>query len=136
MLVSDKFRSKRDLWLGVVILLPALAGIVLLFTPAAFASIPMLGLGLFMVPTWFKTYYTISSEDDSLIINTGLTYKKRFRISEITGIKKTSNVMSATALSLDRLEIRFQNKQYVLVSPRDQEAFIARLLSVNPKIAI
>ena len=80
------------------------------------------------------TYYEI--KDDELIIRSGFLFNGRVRINEIREIRETNNPLSAPAISLDRLEIRYGKSKYVLISPKDKKGFIDSILSLNPSIAV
>lgn len=83
---------------------------------------------------FFGTKYVI--EEDELIIYGGL-YKKRIRIEQILSLRPSKNPLSAPALSIDRIEITFDpHIQVILVSPKDKELFVKKLLEVNPVITL
>lgn len=82
----------------------------------------------------FGTKYVIDS--DELIIYGGI-YKKRIKIAQITSLRPTKNPLSAPAMSLDRIEILFDpHSQMTLVSPKDKEMFVKKLLDMNPDIKL
>ena len=89
---------------------------------------------LFIIHMFSTTYYTI--EGDSLKIKCGFLYTQTLPIATIRKIESTRNPLSAPALSLDRLEIRYGTWDSVLVSPRDQRAFAQHLKEVNPTIEL
>ena len=43
---------------------------------------------------------------------------------EIQDITPSRNILSAPALSLDRLKIRFGKRAFILVSPEDKDGFL------------
>lgn len=45
-------------------------------------------------------------------------------------------MMSALAVSMDRLEISQKSFDSVLVSPKDKEDFLQQLSQINPKIEV
>lgn len=102
-----------QIWLGVVFL-----GLLLLFVLHLFST----------------TFYTV--ERDILKIKSGFFYNQSIPIASIKKIESTRNPLSAPALSLDRLEIRYGTWDSVLVSPRDQRAFARHLKEVNPYIEL
>lgn len=82
----------------------------------------------------FGTKYVI--DGDELIIYGGV-YKKRIKIAQITSLRPTKNPLSAPAMSLDRIEILFDpHSQITLVSPKDKEMFVKKLLEMNPDIKL
>ncbi|NDI99409.1 PH domain-containing protein [Flavobacterium sp. LaA7.5] len=75
--------------------------------------------------------------NDSLHIKMGIIEYQQVKISDITSVKRTNNPVSAQALSLKRLEVRYGNRfDYLLISPKDRDAFIANLLEINPFIKV
>ena len=89
-------------------------------------------MAIYMASLSFLTRYVI--EKESLTVFYGFFLKKRIPISSITSIHHSHNPLSSPALSLRRLLIRYGKYDEVLVSPVDQEAFIAALKAVNPNI--
>ncbi len=61
---------------------------------------------------------------------------KTFKISDLQHIRPTNNIISSPALSLDRLELKFKNKEILLISPVKPEQFIQVLLAINPEIEV
>ena len=100
-------------WLGIVILLPVI---------------------LFIIHLFMNTHYTIKG--DLLKIKCGFLFNKTINIQSITKISETTNPMSAPATSLDRLEIRYNTYDYVIISPKHKRAFIEELISLKPTIEI
>lgn len=85
------------------------------------------------------TTYTIDEENKQLFIwNMFGLGKKRIEIMNISKIKRSRSLLSAPACSLNRIQInyigRFQLKCRLLISPTNQEEFIAELLKINPDI--
>lgn len=126
-----KFKSKRDLSLTLVVWVPLL----FVFGIGVFTLLstrPGIGLAilvvfltfiipLFMLWVWLATYYVL--DDRNLIIRSG-PYKKVIPLSDIRSVEKTRNPLSAPALSLDRLEIKYGKYGFALISPEDRDAFI------------
>ncbi len=54
----------------------------------------------------------------------------------IKKMKSTKSLMSSPALSIDRLEIFYNKYDSVMVSPKEKDDFIRRLLLENPAIEI
>lgn len=72
---------------------------------------------------------------DVLYIQCGFLYNQQIKISSIRQIKETNNPISSPALSLDRIEIKFDKYNSVLISPKEKEMFIKHLQQINPGIA-
>lgn len=129
------FRSKRSAWFSLSMALPLAFAIVLAFQDPWYISLVMLPVLVLIIPIYFRTYYSIH-DINQLTIVCGLFYRKRFGIHDIVSVRPTGNVMSSPALSLDRIELRFRDRNSVLVSPVRQEQFIETLLRINPEIEI
>lgn len=87
---------------------------------------------LFVFYTLATTYYVI--EGENLKVRSGLFYNKTFNIKAFRKIVKTNNAISAPAASLDRLELFFNGYDSVVISPKDKEAFIKHIQTINPDI--
>lgn len=98
-------------WLGVVVIAIVLAFVVHLFT---------------------TTYYTIDGAE--LKVRSGFLINITIDINTITKIVPTRSILSAPAVSLDRLEVFYNKYDSVVVSPGDKEGFIEVLKRVNEKI--
>lgn len=63
-------------------------------------------------------------------------------IDKISEVKKSSGILSAPALSTQRVSIRFSDRSILKsampleVSPVNRDAFIAHLMKINPNIAV
>lgn len=100
-------------WVGVAILLPVI---------------------LFISYMFLTTYYTI--ENDTLKVKCGFYTISRIDIKNISKITETNNPISSPATSLDRLEIRFNKYDNVLISPKDKLDFIHAIKTINPNVEI
>ncbi len=96
-------------------------------------------MGLVLIPAvvfiayiFLKTKYTITT--DSLKVECGFLFNQQIKIDSIRQIKETNNPISSPALSLDRLEIKFDKYGSVLVSPKEKTGFIEHLQQINPAI--
>ena len=105
--------QEKPYWPGMVILLP---------------------VTVFVVHMFLTTNYTI--EGNWLTVRSGFLYKNSIDIRTIHKIKTTSSIQSAPAVSLDRIEITYGKRAYVIISPRFRNAFIADILAVNENITI
>ena len=71
----------------------------------------------------------------------GLTYKWQWLpVEKIESIKPTKSILASSALSFNRLAIRFSDRKVLKssmpleISPKDKEEFINTLKSINPHI--
>ena len=129
---SDCFPSKVDFWLAALpavgVVLPLVMVVTIGLSSGDWSvSVVVLGIVLcatvFIVWLFVDTSYTVT--DDSLLVRCG-PLRQTIPLASITSIQPSRSVLSAPALSLDRLEISYGGGR-VLVSPRDTERFIARL---------
>ena len=130
------YKSKIDIWLVVLfyvmMLLPTLVALIDMFS-WIMVALDVLLLG-FVSITLFNTKYIIDGE--LLYIKCGFLPKEKCFISQIVKIKNTHNIISAPAISLDRIEIRLNNRQQLIISPLDKKRFINHLCLINPNIIV
>lgn len=88
----------------------------------------------FLVHTFRNTFYII--KDKTLIIHCGILYHSEIPIDSISKISETRNPLSSPAASLDRLDILYNKKTHVLISPLHKKEFIRDILGLNPAIEI
>ncbi|MDE7380642.1 MAG: PH domain-containing protein [Muribaculaceae bacterium] len=80
------------------------------------------------------TDYTINGEQ--LHIRCGYLFRMNLPISKITEITHKSTILSSPALSAKRIGLRYGKKNWIYISPKDQENFISDLKNINPDITI
>jgi hypothetical protein len=138
-LLMQVFKSKIDPWLVAVILVvdliviaalivawrsgePITAGIWLVM-----GSCLAVGLGL---PLWLllATSYTVGA--GNLVIRCG-PLSQTIPLASIERIAPSRSLLSAPALSLDRLRISYGQGGSVLVSPRHKDAFLRALATAD-----
>ena len=96
-------------------------------------DIVFMGIGLFMIyDMLLHTDYSINGE--KLHIRCGFLFRMDLLISKIIEITHKSTILSSPALSAKRIGIKYGKTNWVYVSPKEQEEFIATLKSVNPEI--
>lgn len=88
----------------------------------------------FVVHLITTTYYTITG--NILNVHCGFFYNTDIDISTIKSVAETNSVLSAPALSLDRLEIFYNHYDSIVISPPNKSAFIEALKAVNSSIEI
>lgn len=123
-----------DWWFGLVLLFP------IFFTGESILAgewidIVVLGFVVGLILFLSKTTRYIINEN-ILVVKSTWIVNERIDISKITKIEKTNSVLSAPALSLDRLRIRYNKYDEVLVSPKEKKEFIDELFKINPNIEI
>ena len=124
------YKSKVDKGLLIAII----AIVLLSYLPLLF-EFSWIALALLVVTAAFiATSYTI--DNGTLHIKCGIFLSSSFPIDRITKISKTNSCLSAPALSMDRIEIRFADKKTLVLSPKQRQAFIDHLRSLNPDIVV
>ena len=132
--MGTRYRSKVDMWIVASLGLAAAAtlygcGVVLrsgeVVAMAIMLSIAAFTLGL-MAWVSLGTHYTLSREE--LDIRSG-PFRWQVPISRIKDVKPSRSLLSAPALSTDRLEIVYGSHESVQISPRDRERFLEELAS-------
>lgn len=89
---------------------------------------------LFVVHLFATTNYSV--EGNILTVKSGFLYNRSIDILTIRKVSETTNPLSAPAISLDRLEIKYGKFDSVLISPKLKKEFISELASLNPNIEI
>ena len=126
------FKSKVDGWFYAVIVFVVV--IVASTTIPLFQQQDSRGLLIVTASLFFSvgifiwllksTYYSVA--DDQLIVRCGpRTWK--IALSDIQSVRPSRSLLSAPALSLDRLKVCYGNNQSILVSPQDKNKFIEAL---------
>lgn len=127
------FPSERAIWFHLVawVVMPGSALAVML-SGAWFVVPVMLLSAAFVLWIWAKTGYTITETD--LLVQSG-PFRWRIPLATIRSVRPTRNPLSSPALSMDRLEVRYQ-KGMVLISPEEQERFLEELRRRCPNAEI
>ena len=129
------FKSKIDL--ALVLFLVVMLGsttLLMIFLKAWPGLLIMLATAGFIIHLFRTTYYQI--EAGQLRIKSGFIYNKVIPIATIRSIKKSGNILSSPALSFDRIEIKYGQQGWILISPIDQVTFVAELQKVNPHMEV
>jgi len=89
---------------------------------------------LLILYPFFNTWYEI--EGTFLKIRSGFFKYPSVDITTIEKISYTSNPLASPAASFKRLEIKYGNRQYVIISPKNRDSFVELLLNINPNIQV
>lgn len=87
-----------------------------------------------LINLYFQTYYEIDSKEETLYIQGGFLVREKIAIKNIRKITASNSVLSAPALSIDRLEIHYNTYDSQLISPKNKKEFIAHIQDLNPEI--
>lgn len=128
-----KFPSKVDRWMVYLFFIVIGMQVLLMLYFRQWPGIVAMAIVAFWVFDLYKnTYYRI--EGEVLHIKSSFIVNKRIEIKSIKSISPSGSMLSAPALSMDRLEILYNTKEAVLISPADKQGFIEALLKLNPSI--
>lgn len=83
----------------------------------------------------YGIWYEIA-DDYMLKVRAGVFYKINVPIEHIHTIEKTSSILSAPASSLNRIELKYNKYDSVVISPQHRDLFIQELLKINPNIEV
>ncbi len=89
---------------------------------------------IFMLILFFNLFYAI--DEKWLYIKLGLVLIKKIDIQSIIMMSETRSLISAPAVSLDRLEIIYNKHKSIIISPRDKSGFIDHITLINPSITV
>lgn len=122
---------------GIVILLVIIIAVPLIATiifEVWAGAIAFACVAAFITHLFTTTYYTISG--NILKVRSGFIINITIDILKITRIEPTNTILTAPALSFDRLEVFYNKYDSVVISPSDKAAFIAKLKEINPGIEV
>ena len=136
-----RFSSKIDLWIWTTLVLTLSACVFAVWTVgvrgsamaiAAVLAVCVLALGL---PVWIVlgTRYEFAEHD--LLICSG-PFRWRVPLEQVRAVAPSRSVLSAPALSLDRLRIAYGRAGSILISPRDKLQFLSELQRRCPGIDV
>lgn len=87
---------------------------------------------LLILPLFFRTIYIIDGNE--LKVKCGYFSYKPIKIDQIQEISKTRSIMSSPAPSFDRILIKYEQHNEIILSPKHKEDFASMLTKINPKI--
>lgn len=133
-----KFPSKRDwwitllLWSGVGLSLAMMAPAFALASRIEIAVLLLIVLAVDAVVLWVL-YGTVYWFDESTLRIRSGPLRLSVPLEQIDSVKPSRDARSSPALSLDRLVLRY-GPGWVLISPRDRDAFIDELQRRCPRV--
>jgi hypothetical protein len=127
---------KKDIGFGLLLLIaPLISWFILLLHFNIFLLLLAFIVTVFFLWISVGTFYQL---DDEYFMYQSGPIKKRIPINEIVNIKK--NVRSfygmRPALTFEYMKIRYNACDDVFMAPKDEAAFIADLININPNITI
>lgn len=132
------FPSKKDSWFillvwGFIILFIVSLGYDVKSSNSFLDSIILFCTIGFLLWLWFGTGYQMI--DGELRVRSG-PFKKKVQVCDIKQIRKLKNILSAPALSIDRLELHYSKYDVIYISPKNEAECINVLLKENPRIKL
>lgn len=137
--MPQRFRSRIDAQFALIgVGLPTSLALVLVVNGLLYGASPWwTPLPLLLAVSacvWLLCSTSYSFEGATLLVRCG-PLRRRVPLEQIFAVGDTDSVRSASAMSMDRLEIRFADNESMLVSPRDKAAFLAELQRQAPRLA-
>lgn len=134
------YRSKIDWWAWLCLLVvPALMWFTAIDMPWWYAFFICEGLTALCLVGLLGCWYEIDGKN---LVVYMFFRPTRLPIDKIKSVKKTTGILSTAAMSTRRVSISFTDRSVLKsfapleISPKDRDAFIAHLKSVNPNIEI
>lgn len=134
--MSKKYKSKVDVATYILIV----STIVVLLIPIVIETVTWLEVvisaipGIFILDIVFFTDYTITNE--KLVVRCGHLIRWNIPICKITNISSTRSLLSAPALSIERIIIKYGKYDEIVISPCRKEEFISDLKTINNRIVV
>ena len=141
-MINAVFTSKIDLWLAFLILGSSL---LLILVPVwewiyndsstrriLFISLLTIPGSILLLLIFFNIKYSLS--EDELFVKNGFSTQS-IPLKDITHIIPTNSMLSAPALSLDRIEIKYKGGS-IVISPKDKEGFYRAIQERVPALEI
>ena len=128
------YKSKVDWWLGLPLIYLIFRSIQSIFDGEMFGYLALIGI-IFVILFLSKTTRYIISED-KLIVKSTWIVNDNIEIDSIRKIEKSNTILSAPALSLDRLVVKYNKFDEIYISPKDKLLFVNELIKINPNIEV
>ena len=141
-MINAVFTSKIDLWLAFLILGSSLLLILVpvwewIYNDSSIRRILFISLltipgAILLLLIFFNIKYSLS--EDELFVKNGFSTQS-IPLKDITHIIPTNSMLSAPALSLDRIEIKYKGGS-IVISPKDKEGFYRAIQERVPALEI
>lgn len=140
---AEFYKSKVDWWVPAVVVFTSLVACI---GPLIDGEVFWVGifLGIWLAIMEIVMFASVKYQicDGKLGIRNILYKWEWFPIEKITEVKKTSGILAGAALSTKRVAIKFSDRsilkssQPLEISPKNRDAFIARIKEINPNIEL
>ncbi len=125
----ETFHSKIDTWLGAALVLAA--GSTLWTAMTTGQWLPVAAVFAVLATAVFPMRYELHG--DAMLVRSGLL-RYRLPYAEITSLVPNRNLLSAPALSLDRVLVTSKVHRGINISPADREGFFDALIQRAPHL--
>ena len=127
------YKSKHEL----VLIMPLLVilvvfGFIMAYNKVWFGFSVMVIIASFVTHMFLTTYYLIDGR--VLKIKSGFLFNKTVAINSIKKIAETRSPFNASAISGNRIEIKYNKADSIIISPKDKSGFVSELKKINPDI--
>lgn len=128
-----RFKSAVDWWFWLLLIKVGLIGatiaaILVVSEPTATMIGIVAGI-LFLavaVPLWILAGTSYHVDESLLLIKAG-PFRWKVPLDQINSVRASSSAAASPALSLTRLEIRYDTDKQIFVSPADREGFLSAI---------
>lgn len=133
------FSSKIDWWVPVVVVFSVLCCFVGPMFDGDFLCGIILGVAILAIELFIFTSVKYCISGNKLGVRSFYRWTW-YPIDKISEVRHTHSVLSAPALSFDRLAIKFSDKSILKsampleISPQNPATFLEKLISINPTI--
>jgi hypothetical protein len=130
------YRSKVDIWLAGLVFGVLSYAVYEAFSEKQYDVLwVIVPVTLLVVSLYWQIKYVVGN--GQLEIRTLIFGNMKIDISDIKSVHQTYNPLSAPALSINRLEVKYGSKfDYLLISPKNRKAFVKQLIAINPNIDV
>lgn len=137
----ERFPSKVDWWLAVILAVSPLIGLGVVVAGAASGDLAAALIGLLttlgvIVLFWGAVWpveYVI--DDEVLVIRSG-QIRQRVPLEQLVRARPSRNVLASPALSLDRIRLDRRGGGFLLVSPSDRAGFVEAIRGGAPSLVV
>lgn len=123
---EQRFNSKVDWWLAVLMALPVMRVLWIIGNGIADGRTPRVGGWIALTAmgsvAWLfaGTYYVVTDEEVKVVAG---PFRTRRPVKSIKKIRPMRSILSAPALSIDRIELVTDRGAWVVISPKDKKGF-------------
>ncbi|WP_127122019.1 PH domain-containing protein [Chryseotalea sanaruensis] len=129
------YKSKISSLVLILVALPMTALMLLMIWQDTWLGFSIVAItSIFLFHLFLTTYYII--DGGQLSIRSGFLVNIKIEISSISKVMKSNSFLSSPATSFDRIEIRYNKFDSVIISPSDKSAFTEALKNLNPSIEV